>query len=75
MYHGFKEGKTPGSTFDQNYYLNKYSDVKKSGINPLVHYTLYGKREGRFKSDLNELRTILKSLKQSNSKENTICFT
>jgi hypothetical protein len=47
MYHGFKEGKKPTSTFNGNYYLKKYNDVKDSNLNPLVHYGLYGKNEGR----------------------------
>ena len=28
--------------------MNKYRDVKKSGLNPLIHYTLYGIDEKRF---------------------------
>ena len=47
MYHGFKEGKEPNSSFDGNYYLKKYKNVKKSNLNPLVHYSLYGKKEGK----------------------------
>jgi GT2 family glycosyltransferase len=42
---GYKEGRKPNPTFDGNYYLLKYKDVKN--INPLVHYALYGKKEGR----------------------------
>jgi Putative glycosyl/glycerophosphate transferases involved in teichoic acid biosynthesis TagF/TagB/EpsJ/RodC len=47
IYHGFKEGKEPSSTFKGKYYLKVYKDVKKSNLNPLVHYGLYGINEGR----------------------------
>lgn len=33
--------------FDGAYYLEKYSDVLKSGMNPLVHFILFGYNEGR----------------------------
>ncbi|AEG18598.1 glycosyltransferase [Methanobacterium paludis] len=46
MYHGFREGRKPNSSFDGNYYLT-YPDVKSSNLNPLVHYSLYGIKEGR----------------------------
>jgi hypothetical protein len=32
---------------DSDYYLNLYQDVYKSGLNPLYHYTKYGKKENR----------------------------
>lgn len=40
-------GLNPSPDFDSIWYLEKYEDVKKSGINPLVHYIYYGKKEGR----------------------------
>lgn len=33
--------------FDANYYLEKYPDVKKAGVNPLWHYIRIGWKEGR----------------------------
>ena len=33
--------------FDNNKYLLENPDVKKAGINPLVHYLRWGEREGR----------------------------
>lgn len=33
--------------FDADFYVKTYSDVLKSGINPLVHYALWGIKEGR----------------------------
>ncbi|MGB3787500.1 MAG: glycosyltransferase [Phormidesmis sp.] len=33
--------------FDSNYYLNRYSDVKSSNQDPLLHYMIFGIKEGR----------------------------
>ncbi len=44
---GYKEGKNPSLKFDNNYYLNNNNDVFKAGVNPLLHYVTYGKRENR----------------------------
>ncbi|MCD8215151.1 MAG: glycosyltransferase [Clostridiales bacterium] len=44
---GINENKNPGPDFDNNFYLEKYPDVKEAGINPLYHYILFGKAEGR----------------------------
>jgi len=33
--------------FDGSYYLGKYPDVLKSGMNPLIHFILFGYNEGR----------------------------
>lgn len=44
---GFKENKNPSEEFDGNKYLKDNPDVKKSGLNPLTHYELFGKHEGR----------------------------
>ncbi len=34
---GYKYGLNPSKQFDGNYYLQKYPDVKNSGLNPLIH--------------------------------------
>jgi glycosyltransferase involved in cell wall biosynthesis len=44
---GWKEGRWPRQDFDTAYYLESNRDVAKSGINPLLHYVLFGKIEGR----------------------------
>lgn len=44
---GWKEGKNPSALFDTNAYLNKYQDIKRVGVNPLIHYLRNGKKEGR----------------------------
>ncbi|MCD8158005.1 MAG: glycosyltransferase [Clostridiales bacterium] len=48
---GLNENKNPGPNFDQNFYIEKYPDVKQVGINPLYHYILFGKAEGRLPLD------------------------
>ena len=41
------EGRSPSANFDTKLYLLWYADVRKSGLNPLVHYLLHGKAEKR----------------------------
>lgn len=48
---GWKAGKNPSPYFNTNFYLQKYPDITKAGINPLVHYILNGKAEKRLSSD------------------------
>lgn len=33
--------------FDSSYYLNRYSDIKEAGVDPLAHYLSLGWKEGR----------------------------
>lgn len=40
---GYKEGLNPSKYFDGNFYLNEHEDVKNCGLNPLIHYFLFGK--------------------------------
>lgn len=44
---GFKEGKNPSHKFNNNFYLNTYPDIKSCGMNPLIHYERYGRKEHR----------------------------
>ncbi|WP_417528903.1 glycosyltransferase [Marinomonas shanghaiensis] len=39
--------KDPHPMFSVEYYLNKYSDIKEAGINPLIHYIEFGAEENR----------------------------
>jgi glycosyltransferase involved in cell wall biosynthesis len=41
------EGRSPSAKFDVKLYLLWYADVRKLGLNPLVHYLLHGKSEKR----------------------------
>ena len=44
---GWKLGHNPNLHFDTQFYLDNNPDVKESGMNPLYHYILFGKDEGR----------------------------
>jgi len=45
--YGWKQGKAPSALFSAQLYLLIYPEVVSLGINPLVHYELYGKSEGK----------------------------
>ncbi|PRD52905.1 glycosyltransferase [Phyllobacterium myrsinacearum] len=44
---GWKQGIDPSPHFSTIYYLDTNHDVSALGMNPLLHYILYGKKEGR----------------------------
>lgn len=44
---GWHQGLDPSPRFDTSFYLERYRDVRGSGANPLMHYVLHGKEEGR----------------------------
>ena len=44
---GFKKFYNPNPNFDTNLYIKNYQDVSNEGINPLLHYLRYGKKENR----------------------------
>ena len=48
--HGWSEHKDPSSRFSFSYYLKSYPDVANLGIDPLLHYIKYGRKEGRLPS-------------------------
>ena len=51
---GVELGLNPSPDFDTLWYLEEYSDVKKSNMNPFVHYVKYGINEGfRFPKPFN----------------------
>ena len=45
--HGWHEGRNPSAEFDTQGYLAAYNDVKDAGVNPLLHYLLFGRYESR----------------------------
>ncbi len=47
LLHGANEGLDPGPFFSTNAYLRQNPDVAQSGMNPLAHYELFGRKEGR----------------------------
>lgn len=44
---GWKAGKNPSPRFDTQFYWDSHRDVRQLGANPLVHYLLHGRKEGR----------------------------
>lgn len=44
---GTSELLNPGPGFSTRFYLQKHPDIRKAGINPLVHYEQWGRSEGR----------------------------
>ncbi|MEE0942211.1 MAG: glycosyltransferase [Methanobrevibacter sp.] len=80
---GYKLGFNPSKYFDGNFYSERYPDVKKKNLNPLVHYLLYGVKENAIynkNQNLSFLYLVKNSgffdfeyyLKVSNFKFNTI---
>jgi len=45
--YGWKLNYAPSPFFSSKKYLDVYYDVKNANMNPLVHYELHGKKEGR----------------------------
>ncbi len=44
---GWKKGLNPSAEFSTRFYLDTYPDIRKGGLNPLLHYAVAGKAEGR----------------------------
>lgn len=44
---GARKGATVTRRFNRNYYLKSNADLRRCHIDPLIHYLLYGHREGR----------------------------
>lgn len=44
---GWKRGFDPSPDFSTTNYIDRYQDVSRARVNPLVHYLKYGKIEGR----------------------------
>jgi hypothetical protein len=42
---GYREGRNPSDNFDTRQYLASRLDVLRAGVNPLVHYALFGRSE------------------------------
>lgn len=45
---GWQSGLDPSPTFSTTGYLDANPDVRISGLNPLLHYVVHGRAEGRF---------------------------
>jgi glycosyltransferase involved in cell wall biosynthesis len=44
---GADQGLDPSYEFDTSFYLQEHPDVDDTGMNPLAHYVLFGRKEGR----------------------------
>jgi glycosyltransferase involved in cell wall biosynthesis len=71
--HYIKEGSAlgynPSEKFDMQFYVSRYSDVKKSNINPFVHYILHGSIEGR---ETSEKKCLFESINIEETKNGMI---
>ena len=72
LLHALEEDRDPSPKFDQSYYLKKYADVRKAGVNPLYHYICHGKAEGRLprprmrkRPKKDDLHKIMKTIQNS----------
>jgi glycosyltransferase involved in cell wall biosynthesis len=44
---GWRRGYNPSPGFHTAYYLDRHPDVARAGMNPLLHYALFGRQERR----------------------------
>lgn len=68
---GWREGRDPNEWFSTKDYLNTYSDVKNSGLDPFYHYIRYGLTEGRKTFARNNSESINKPKKDLTEACNT----
>ncbi len=66
---GYEEGKNPSPNFNNDFYLSKYPDTRNG--NPLVHYALYGRKNGNYSSETvfefdDDLNNCIKIIKDNN---------
>ena len=45
--HGWREGRDPSRDFSTRFYLERYPDIRRAGVNPFVHYVRIGRARGR----------------------------
>ncbi|WP_407378850.1 glycosyltransferase family 2 protein [Methanobrevibacter sp.] len=55
--------------FDKKYYLKTYPHIKKSGMDPLVHYLFYGYKENKLPSPSFNLKRYLQEFPEVESKK------
>ncbi|MEE3026279.1 MAG: glycosyltransferase family 2 protein [Pseudomonadota bacterium] len=55
---GASLGYNPTTWFNSSWYVEQYEDVKEHQFNPLVHYIMHGRREGR-KPNPNQFESTL----------------
>ena len=47
MIEGWKHGYDPSPKFSTTFYIDTYDDIRKAALNPLLHYAIAGRDEGR----------------------------
>ena len=55
---GCELGCNPNPIFDCEFYLKTHKDVARKGLNPLIHYIKYGKKENRLFSPTFQLKDL-----------------
>jgi len=62
-----KEIISSSTLFDTDFYLNKYPDIARAGVDPIKHYCEFGFKEGRNPSSTFDTKSYIqtKKLKQS----------
>ena len=68
VYKKYYDSLKTSELFDEFYYSKKYPSVKKSGLNPLIHYIFFGFKEGKlpsFKFDGNYYLKAYKNVRKS----------
>ena len=66
------ERRDPGPGFCSGWYLDTYTDVKISGINPLVHYLELGREEGRMAQSPDQIVDKLMTQIEETKKEQVV---
>lgn len=65
----------PSRFFDEKDYLNRYSDVKKSGVCPLIHYITHGYYEKRKINEVEDNQEVASiSLRKDKPKRKRLSF-
>ncbi len=49
---GWREGKNPSAFFSTADYLKKNPDVAAAGVNPLLHFEMFGMKEKRYREEI-----------------------
>ena len=71
---GGKQGYSPAAWFDSEWYLKYNDDVKRAGVNPVLHYICHGAQEGRRRNDELTLVPDIEPFQFTNVSEDGIQF-
>ena len=62
--HGAKEGRNPTQYFSTKAYVDRYADVRASGVNPFFHWLAIGRSEGRIAQPFSKFDEMSKLIGQ-----------